>query len=640
MYTTIGNANFASANFGVDGRQAHTPTMPATGRITESDLTDMRRGFVEPPGFAEATGILAAERLIFLSGPAGRGKRTSALHLLRRSVDSDIFLLSPRMSATELAQRSYKSGCGYALIDHVGDEGNEGAFGWRMLRDRLAECDARLVITTSALPPRLPSEFRMGEWFAPDLREVLRERMSVQLSDADLELIDGALDGVVRVGDTAELARRLDAGEPVDKAIRNLDVTAAEVVREWFDRSPNRRRVAEVTAMAFAMETPARTYDRMLGALLRRLREVTVEETETETDMVMPTMRAGIVEPGGLIVRRTATIELGASTYFSFEEPSYHRHVVRALWERYDSERLWNPVRRWLDDVVGHWDMSIVIGLAALSEVDINEVLEIIDPWSRRRCGIAGQFAAMLTLSAMACRDELAPSALRIATVWITKGDPTQRHTAAVAFSGAIGVRYPHDAVNRLWQLSMQPHTSAGDVDMALPELFATLIRVDADPSVVLTSIVSKIRKFGQPGANVEIRKRLRGLVLRIMSTWDRSSGRRSLAAYAAKPRSNPAVVARIWTWMLDTRPTRRAALELFRLVAEDLVEHENEPERILLPLARRIGERHTGLAADSLAVDFRRVNLGPRNTSRNEVTALMRQCAAEFGRIAIGENK
>lgn len=635
VYTSIASANIGSANFGADARQVRSPAARATGRITESDLADLRKGFVEPPGFVDAAKTIASEHLTFLFGPRGRGKRTSALQLLRKSVDKDIFLLSPRMSGTELAERAYKAGCGYALIDHAGDSGKEGAFSWRLLRDRLTEADARLVITTSVLLPEVPGEFRVSEWRTPDMASVLRERMAVELPDTDIELLDSVLCDVVRVGDTAELARRLTDGEAIEDAVRNLDASAAEAVREWFDRSPSRRRIAEVTTMAFAVDAPVRTYDRMLGGLLRRLHEADPEESATEPEAAMRPLRSGIIEPGGLIVKHTTTTEIGARTDFEFEKPAYHHHVVRALWERYDSEGLWNPVRLWLDDAVDAGDLSIVTGLAALSEVDINEVLEIIDPWSRRERGLVGQFAAMSVLGAMAYQDELAPTALRIATVWICRGDPAQRHTAAAAFSVELGIRYPHDAATRLWQLSVQPHTSAGDVDHALPTLFVSLVTVDSNPSVVLSMLATKMRKLHRPGADIESRARVNALALRVMSVRDRFAGRRSLGRYLALDGARADTVAEVWTRILENRPTRRDSLALFPMVVEDLVNNEENAEGLLRELAQQIGALYTGVRADHFVTDFHRVNLGSRNKSSTKVAALMRIFVAEFSKFA-----
>ncbi|MBH0781264.1 hypothetical protein [Nocardia bovistercoris] len=640
VYNYISSANFGSANFGYDNGGAGGGNARATGRISESDLADLDVGFVPPPRFAEAAKTLDAERLIFLTGTTGQGKRTAALHLLREAVgDNRIVLLSPRLSGTELAKRTYDEGRGYALIDHAGDSGTDGGFSWRVVRDRLAEVDACLVVTTATVPSGVPPEFRVGDWLAPDMNEVLRERLSVELSDSEFELLDEPLADVVRVEDVAALARRIDDGAPVSEAVQHLDAKAAEAVRAWFDNLPNRRRIAQITTMAFTLGAPARTYESMLGALEFRLEEKAPNEEPTaESSDTMEQVRSEIVEPGGLIVRRDIATDIGMRDAFDFAVPGYQRHVVRALWERYDSHGLWNPVRRWLDDAVDAGELSIALGLAALSEVDMGEVLEIIHPWSMGRRGINGQNAAIWVLTAMVYEDRLAPMVLRIATDWITRGDQYQRSTAARAFSGHIGVRFPHDAANRLWQLSTQSHTVTGDAANALPELFATLVRENANPAFAVNMIVTRIEKFDRPGANSRSRMHSKYIAMRMLTAYDKYTSRRPLAQYIVHHHDNMDGIADMWVASLENRPSRRVALLLFRIIFKDITQHEDDYDRVLRILAEKFGQRLPGTKSKSFATDFNRVVLDNPKNADSKVNVLMRAFVADVRRFAEGD--
>lgn len=610
-------AQFGSATLGF-GDAARSR---ATGKLPKADRDELGGAFVEPPGFPDVARRLGTERMVVLPGPVGRGKRTSALRLLRRTVEGEIFLLSPRMRWTELTERVYERGCGYALIDHAA-ETELDSFGRQLLRDRLSEAGAHLVVTTTDA-----TGLRTAEWRLPDLMTVLRERVSVEIPDEYSALLTESLGGVVRVGDVAELARRLDNGESAVEAVRHLDTKAEEAVRQWFDAAPSRRRVAEVTVLAFAVRMPVRVFDRMLGALLREMAPPSTGEESAgdERDTAMPRIREGITGPGSLIVRKKAPVDTGTTRIeLDFEVSAYHRHVVRALWERYSDEDLWDPVRRWLNGAVENGDWSVVLGLAALSEIDLGEVLDIIDPWACRERGMNGQYAAHWVLTAMAYQDVLAPIALRIATRWITGDDIARRVTAAAAFGEQLGVRFPHDAVRRLWVLVLQPSTPPGVVAHALPELFTNLTRAESTPAIVLNRLEARLTDPAPTRSKTIPVQHIRQIALRVLAARDRSGGRSTLARYLTQHRNNLRSVGTIWIELLRNRPTRQHAFRLFGEVVRDLAEHEEQPESTLDELARAIGERLPAGEPDTFEQNVHRAcHALTRNPGSREVLLL-----------------
>lgn len=603
---------FGSATIGF----ANTNGGRATGRLPRADQEELRGAFIEPPRFAAMLDALGSHRMVVLAGAAGRGKRTSALRLLRRSVKGDIYLLSPRLSWSELAERTYQRGCGYALIDHQAVNGPD-SFGRQLLRERLAECEAHLVITTAR-------SSELDEWELPDLILVLRERVSVELPDDALSLLTSALAEVVRIGDVAELARRLDGGEPATDAVRHLDTTAGEAVRQWFDAAPSRRQVAEVTIMAFTLAAPVRDFDRMLGRLLREMTETPAATTDPDDrDATMRRGRESVTGPASLIVRRSSGTELVTRTHFEFAVPAYHRHVVRELWERYSDDDLWTPVRRWLDTAVDDGDWCVTFGLAALSDVDAGEVLDVIDPWSRRVRGTNGQFAASLVLAAMAYQDASAPLALRIATQWILGGEPARQVTAAAAFGGHLGVRFPHDAAKRLWVLSVRPDTPDGVVDHAIPELFVGLVRAESSPSVVLNLLAARLTARN---ARHIPPQRIQRIALRVMTARDDVTGRSALGHFISQSRDRLEHACTVWAELLRNRPTRRAAFRLFATVIRDLTEHEEYPEKPLRLLARGIGAALPDGERALFEAGIRHACRAHRDDSRGPEAALLTQ--------------
>ncbi|MEU7140391.1 hypothetical protein ABZ942_13145 [Nocardia sp. NPDC046473] len=615
-----------TATLGMDARQFRQGTR-ATGKITESELTEALTSYVTPDGFSMTLAALQEDRIVVLSGPSGFGKRTSALQLLRRCTEGQLVLLSPQVTATELAERPYVHGCGYAVVDHIGDNGPDGAFGWNVVRDQLADTQAYMVITTHSESSDLAEGVRRFHWELPDPESVLRLRMSTPLSDEQLAALSDDIKCAARISDIVELARRLDEGESPDTATRHFDVTAFNEVMKWFEGKPDRQQIAEVTTLAFALGAPERTFDAMLSTLEKHL-DPKLPDTEpigSREAEIMPQRRHRITGPGGLIVRKMVATDLGPRAELTFAVNGYHRHVVRMLWERYDSQTLWNAVRVWLDESVRDGSWRIALGLAALSEVAIDEVLDVIGPWSCGSKGVGGQNVAIFVLTTMAYSDELAPAALQIATKWITGPNPAQRWTAAVTFSWQLGVRYPHEATNRLWQLCVQAHTVKGSATAALAELFVTLTRETSDTGIVLTMVESKIHRFGRSGANIELRSVAAAAALNVLSAFDHESERRSLLLFLKHNPDRIRTVATLWATVLKYRPTRLAAIRLFKYAAKDLAANDATPVELITLLGTAIRAHFSEREIEQLRSEYINTVMRREKADKDETVALLR---------------
>jgi hypothetical protein len=132
------------------------------------------------------------------------------------------------------------------------------------------------------------------------------------------------------------------------------------------------------------------------------------------------------------------------------------RLILSALDRRYGSE-LWTPIRTWLRRCPGKGldfdsERALGRGMAALLAVDRRLVHEVLDDWAAGP--MPDRFAAAATVSALCTEDGTAPRALRTAIAWSTSRE--RRITAVLAFGQELSVRYPVEALSRLWHLTLR----------------------------------------------------------------------------------------------------------------------------------------------------------------------------------------
>jgi hypothetical protein len=583
----------------------------ATGRVMEGDIAEATTAYEPPDCYPEAESALRKDYAVVLSGPPGVGKRTAAFVLLRAVETGELVLLSPQVSIGELADRRYDKGTGYAVIDHIVDRNaGESEFSWRVLRERLAAAGSYLVLTTTTEPPAATDAVRRVQWAQPDVEFVLRRRMATQLAGDDWATLTGLLAGTTRIRDVVRLAERLDNGEPLETAVDHFDQTSRTAVSEWFNQEPSRRQITEVATLAFAHGSGDRTFESMLTAFERKLQVHMPEPESTEevpSETSLPQRRRCLTGQGSLIVRRTVPSDLGPHGELVFASPGYYRHVLGQLWDRMEVA-FWDAVRDWLDDTVTVDSLRVALGLARLAEISFDEVLALLERWSAGSRGIAGQGVSIRVLSWMAL-DELAPVALLTATRWINSGDAARRWTAAVALGADLGVRYPHDAFNRLWQLCTQAHTTTGDASVALAHLFVTLVRETPDAGIVLTNLAEKLGRFSRPSGNVKMHAVAVAAVLAVLRAHDPVSNRRSFLLYLEQFPERTDTVARLWAAVLRNRPTRLRAIEALQAALKDLAEHGGErPADHVRRLGAALAAAMTAADRAQLQLDMRRV--------------------------------
>ncbi len=637
--TFNGTTKIEHATFGAQSAPVRpTSTLTsATGRVGDDDLSAALGRFVRPACFDTGLSRLAHDRLVVLCDLGDTGKRSSALALLREVTDGALYMLSPGISLDELAEYDYEPGCGYLVVDRVVDqEVKETDFDWRVVRDRVEDRTCHLVVTR---PARLSGAEQFGhlEWSPPDAARVLRAHWPHPWPDEHAEALGDALASIDRVRDVVGLAGQLAEGKSPDAAIAHLDTRVRAEVEEWFDAEPDRRRVLEVTALLFTTTLDERTFEAALSRLRRALAEYLPEpkpaEEEGTEEPHLPQLRKKLLE-NTLVGIETVRTDLGTRRAMKFAKPEYPRHVAAQLWERMDVV-FWDAVDTWLDQIVVRrpYEVSVAEGLAGFATTALDEVLPVLDRWARGARGDAGQRTAVFVLYFMAYDDSLAPTALRIATDWITRGKPTHRWVAAMAFIGGLGVRYPHDARRRLWQVCAQSHTVDGEVEQVFGELFTTLVRDTDYAHLVLNFLVAKVERFTRPGARPAMRNVAVRTALAVLEAEDVTTRRSSVLTYLSEFPDRVGLVARLLASVLVHRPIRLRAIGALRGLLEDLAKNDKRARERAEALGEALRAELPPDEHGSLDEDFRIVAARKKDTDiRSLVDAIL---DALKGRVA-----
>ncbi|PZS28725.1 MAG: hypothetical protein DLM61_14270 [Pseudonocardiales bacterium] len=587
-----GSVRAEGSTFGVSNENA-AGRRRATGKLDHTDITEALRVYVTPHRYDDAVAALAADHVVVLEGRLGNGKRTGAIALLRELTDRPLYVLSPVISLKQLAERDYKRGCGYVVVDRKTEElTDETDFTWRTVRDRVRDDGAYLVVTTTATAKKNATEaVQHVPWEQPDLNNVLRAYL-VGVADVEqlIDAVSGDLPDGCRLADIVELAARIASGEDPKAALCHFDASSEEYVREWFDKGRTRREVLEVTALAFAVGSNVRTFEPLLTRLEGKLATSMPVETSLDDspklEETLPYRRRALVADDGLIGIDRVVSDGATQRELVFKVSSYHRYVLIELWERMEVA-FWDALHEWLDEIVqDEHGLQLADGLAKLAEIAVDEVSHVLESWSDGARGWLAQTAATYVLWLMSYNEALAPVALDTAIRWISRGSPAQRWTAAITFSGELGVRYPHEAANRLWHLITQSHTASGDVFLALSELFATLSGGTQDAEIVLTMLDGKLTRFDRPGANMQLRAATISSVLAVLSARTHT-GRSAAFAFMCEFPDKTDILARLWAAVLRHRPSRLRAITALRNGLNDLQTLSSEP----VEKARLLGE-------------------------------------------------
>ncbi|WP_067469567.1 hypothetical protein [Nocardia amamiensis] len=569
-----GSVMSSGGHFGIAG--ATPDSAPLTGKLSEKDILVARKCYVQPDGYAEALTILASDHVVLITGRRGLGKRSGAISLLREITGGPLRVLSPTTALQDLAKRPYEAGHGYLVAEYSGIDGSQGTeFDWHAVRDQVREAGAWLVLTAHALPAAGSEVVRRIAWRKPETKRVVAARLVVDGSpevsvSAMIEAIETTLPPDCSMHDLIAVVDRVLAGDDIAAAHDVLDESARNHVQRWFDGKRGRRQVLEVATLCFLGPSGRRSFESELKRLTDEVASLIPVPDRTpnpadDNDDHLPETRLPTATDEGLIQLVTTSVGDVQRQLLEFRSPAYHQYAVAELWARLDVS-FWDGIRDWLRTVIITTDShdferlnAIATGAVVLGMVEFTEADELfLQPWSRAECGWSGQSAAVYALWIMCTSEPLAPIALRTAVRWATHGDSDQRLTAALAFSGPLGIRYPEEATERLWQLIAQSSQNDTEHALALAALFATLVS-DAPENA---EIVLRRLNDQYDESNPYLHSRVVGTMAEVLAAREYRSGKSAMLNYLVQQPEQVDLIAQMWAYVLRERSIRIPILD------------------------------------------------------------------------------
>jgi len=568
--------NAPEMHFGISLADSSNVLSRAVGRLDAGEADAVTAAYIKPDCFGEAARALQRDNVVVLVGPAGTGKRAAAVALVDEIAGgSEYVVLSPSRSLEDLANGrtvEFEEGVGYLQLDRM----NEGPsvttdFDWRRVRDAVRDHKAYLVVTTvHEVGARAPESVQHVPWQAPDLAAVLRVRLvragcTPETVERAVELMPAGS----RIAEVVAAAERIGRGAEPEVVWSEYGSHAAAPVRGWFEEERSPQEWAEVTTLAFVTGAGYRDFEtcqqRLEEWVARSFPEPADEEAAAEAARRAADRRLSLTRNILVAVEKRKNGSL-TRTALVFPHPQYRLWVLQALWTT-RATAYWDGVRDWLTELLRgggcglEMQLSIAQGLALLTPSAFDEVAEnYLRPWASGAAGPIGQTTAALVLQCMCLDESLAAVALGVARDWARSNDPRLRSTATAAFSGALGVRFPTDAVQTLLRLTGRGRGRGAEAAFALAGLVAVLAECQQDTGAVFRPLAYRVRAQNYALAG-HLKDGILDTTLTVLRARDARTGRPVCAEVLVRSPEQTEKIGELWAGVLGSLPRRTRAL-------------------------------------------------------------------------------
>ncbi|HLL67535.1 MAG TPA: hypothetical protein VK453_17755 [Micromonosporaceae bacterium] len=607
------------------------PRGAPTGRLEDDEVRADTEHFCRPENYDAALTRLTSDHVVALCGPAGVGKRTSAINLLREAGAGQLVVMSAISEFKGLSTRTYKEDFGYLIVNRIETSSpGDVDFAWRTVRDQVCAAGAYLVVTTVAAPEPRVDAVAQSAWQRPDLVEVVRAYLADhELSDEVVDRFVQKFDDECSMTDIVGVLTRIRNGVTAESAMERLAETSAQRVEAWFDaHCADLPAVLDVAALAFLGEVRHRDFEALRTVLDSAMRRHGVLKPATPPAKLKKSKkgedeftdrRRQRTSDESLITEKRVAGSASERRVLAFRTETHRRHVLAELYRRFETP-FWNAAADWLTAMVENQiNLDVAWGLALLSGIDFDEVEHsYLEPWSKGKIGANGQATAVCILWEMCLEENTLPAALKVAKLWANHGDPEQRWAAAMAYSGYLGACDPVQAITQLWQLAINASAGYTEACYAMASLFDTLIDRD-DAGKVLSALERQLhRKQIRPRDNVAV-IRARRVLSELLVLRDSKHRVPVTFRFLKKYPDRLDIVARLWAAGLCYRPHRAVVLNALWQGLNRLSHVSDKP----LELASQLGEALlAALPTDEVApfyTDLRTVESRKRERAKPE---------------------
>lgn len=613
--TNIFHGQVLVADGGTVGFSVGDDVLRDSGRIAEAEILSLQKLFYRPPAFDQALVSLRRKHLLILVGEEGSGRCAGSIMLAHelRSPKTPITRFPPTRTLADLGRQKFKRGQCYVLRDWIPTATGVvalTAYDAEHLAARLDDAGAYLVVTALVGGRAGTATAAFEErWTAPDPVEVFDycfERVD-KLDDVH-EALPRLRERAAHLGSArrvVHLARQLCDG--ADHALLAVDDKVQRDVDTWFEDKPTRRAIRTAAVLAFACraddEAPdapgvgQRGFEHLFGrleeaeAVYRGDQEPEAAERPDEAE-AFPLERSNL-----LIDTKLApfTVEPPVRPVVGVEhKPGFRTAAQRDLFlaglVRHCGDELWSPVQAWLAEAISRpqitdTHLAIAYGIGRMARYDAKEVQNAyLEHWAAGY--MAERYCAVFTLWSMAAEDDLAPLALAQARDWVWGRGAERAMVAAIAFGGALGKRYPNEAVWRLWDLALRGRRISVYARVAIGNLLA--IDAAANDPVVARFLAKKIRPLMEQGTNTRLRRTALSVVLAALSVPGSDGKTPAILTVLRRSPAARAPVGELWSSLIRSTPHRPGAITVLHRTLKAL-EHASNGAEVAAGLGRQI---------------------------------------------------
>jgi hypothetical protein len=546
-----------------DGKSHISPT----GNLDDAEVAQDTAYYCKPDGFEEARQRLENDHMVTLCGRAGLGKRAGAVNLLRSVTNERLVVMSAVSDLKQLSTQKYTKEHGYLIVNRVETAvADDPDFSWRRVRDRVREAGAFLVVTTVSTADSRVEAVAQIAWSTPDLRAISRVHLvEREVSEEELDRIIERFDAEFSMADVATVLERLRDGKSLDDAHDALARTAERRVCEWFDdHRKSFPAVLDVAALAFLGHARYREFESLrdgLDQIMERheiVKPAAEKPKKNKQRVDLPDRRDRLTDENGLITEKRIPGPTNEQLrVLAFRSDGYRQQVLVELSRRYET-RFWNALAEWLISIVAvRHDAQVAVGLALLAAADFDEVdHSYLTPWSKGAAGTQGQATAVYILWAMCFAEDTLPIALKVAKQWANHGDPEQRWTAAMTYSGVLGAFDPAQAIRQLWQLISSSADGYLQACIAMAMLFGTLLGT-SDAGKLLSTLEQQLHREPKRPIDRLVRLRARVVLAEVLILRENQDRVPATFLFLKDHDDRFPTVARLWAEGICFRPHR-----------------------------------------------------------------------------------
>jgi hypothetical protein len=441
------------------------------GQVLVENVDKIRSVYVRTANYDRAQQILKDKHLLILWGDRNFGKQTTGIHLLSSLSNNEILEVNPAIEELSLfeceTQQAY-------IIDTLASNSAEklSFYVMNVLSKKLVNQNSYLVITidsrTSIDRYELHSYLTHYDDFPPSnlllekhlvwytKKQVVLADDKYSLAQKDVlqkiltsKLLPGQLDRLAVL-----LAKVAGAELTFEEALARFSLLADDHIERWFGNNPSLAQVTLMISLAVLNKSKYQTVLNASKSLQFIIQSLSEDASNSESvfstrlSQQLKEVSAHLVQGYKITKLRRDPVEL-----IEFDNPSLQPAVLSYVWQEYHTVR--QPLLKWLYELGLDKDLDVQVKVAAavgeLSKYDFGFICEqILLPWANCKKRHLQKLAA-LSLGIPIFESELAPQVLTLLHQWSTlKNNIYLRWTAATAYGGYVGLRFPSTALRDL----------------------------------------------------------------------------------------------------------------------------------------------------------------------------------------------